>query len=503
MIKRIKKKSLGIVLTDRYIEAVYAEMTAGQKPQIRCGRVLLPEGVIREGRITIPGKVAALIVKLLKQEKIPLRTATVLVPDTQTVAQILDAPAEMPSNMHKYIHTEIRYSPILAKRTPYSDFRMLGADEQGKEKILIGMTTRECIENLVQCFSAAGLEIRSLEMDFCALQRAVESQILSRQKPKHLLLAGLTGQTLTICVYLNNKLDFLQRFSIFAEPEAGKAAALEHLATIKQFYEIEKGYSFHQQWKAVTVLDTDLQERKTWSEDLAALFGDCAEFYTPSDLSKTIGRTGEPVSFAGFGAAWKEIETASSQAVPELLPRFFAEHYAWKRTTRLTAMVAAVLIFVLYAGALFFHALHSSHGRTADPAASRLIQLAEEQKRTRDEMEGLRKIRRITEDLAGRESAFSVACLLNEVGQKIPSSLQITSLEVSQEGLLTLRGRALSFQSIHQFASALEQSERIETATVEETRTSPSSAKVYEYRIACRIHRAQTGDQTDASPETN
>jgi hypothetical protein len=340
-------------------------------------------------------------------------------------------------------------------------------------------------------------------MDFCALYRAVESQILLREKPKHLLLAGLTGQTLTICVYLNNKLDFLQRYSIVAEPETGKAAALEHLAAIKQFYEIEKGYSFHQQWKAITVLDTDVQERKTWREDLTALFGASAEFYTPSDLSKTIGRSGEPVSFAGLGASWKGIENGSCQAIPELLPRFFAEHYAWKRTTRLTAMVAAILVFVLYAGALFFHTLHRADGRTSDSAASRLIELAQDQKQIRDEIDGFRKIRRITEDLAGRESAFSVSGLLTEIGEKIPCSLQITSLEVSKEGLLSLRGRALSFQSIHQFAAALEQSERIETAIVEETRTSPSSAKIYEYRIACRVKRSQTGDLTDASPEND
>jgi len=501
MIKRIKKKSLGIVLTDRYVEVVYAEKTAGQTPKIRCGRTPLPEGVIRDGKITIPGKVAALIVKLLKQEKIPLRAATVLVPDAQTVAQILDLPAEIPANMHKYIHTEIRYSPILAKRTPYSDFRKLGTDEQGKEKILIGMTTRECIDNLVQCLSLAQVEIRSLEMDFCALQRAIDSQILSGQKQKHLLLSALTGQTLTIWVYLNNKLDFLQRFTIPDKVES-RPTVLERLAATKQFYEIEKGYSFHRDWNIMTFLDIDCRNREAWAENLSSLFGAAAKFYTPADLSQTIGQSGESVSFTGFGAAWKGIENDSSQTAPELLPRFFVEHYAWKRTARLTAIAAAVLIFVLYAGTLFFHSLRPAHGQTVNPTTGQMIQLALEQEQIRREIDDLQKLRRITETLIRYESAFSPTGLLNEVTQKIPSSLQITRLEITEEGFLSLRGRALSFQTIHQFASALEQSERIEQATVEEARTSPSSSRVYDYRIVCRIRRIRPGEPTDAAAES-
>lgn len=501
MIKRKKKKSLGIVLTDRYIEAVCVEAVPGGEPQVRAGRIGLPEGLVRDGRITVPAKTAALIGKLLKQEKISLRQATVVLPDTQTVAQILDLPAEMPANMHKYIHTEIRYSPILAKRTPHSDYRMLGADEDGKEKILIGMTTRECIENLVQCFSLAGVEILSVEMDFCALQRAIDSQVLSRQKPKHLLLAGLTGQTFTICVYVNNKLDFLQRFTIPEEPQAVQAAVVEHLATLKQFYEIEKGYSFHQQWKTLLVLDAPVREGQTWKSDLNALFGDSSDFYTPSDL--TALKTGGTVSFTGYGAARKGIESVSSPEVPELLPRFYAEHYAWKRTARLTAAVAAILVGVLYTGAWFFHTLHSAQGKPGETWAAGMIQLADEQKQCYAEIEMLRTMQQISEDLAGRESAFSYASLLREISLHIPGSLQITSLEITESGMLSLRGRALSFQLIHQFASSLEQSARIETATVEESRISPLSPRIYEYRIICRIVRTETGEPTHDSAETD
>lgn len=502
MIKRKKKKSLGIVLTDRYIEAVCVEAVPGGEGQVRAGRIDLPEGIIRDGRIAVPAQAAALIGKLLKQEKINLRQATVVLPDTQTVAQILDLPAEMPANMHKYIHTEIRYSPILAKRTPHSDYQLLGTDEDGKEKILIGMTTRECVENLVQCFSLAGLEILSLEMDFCALLRAVDSQVLSRQKPKHLLLAGLTGQTFTICVYVNNKLDFLQRFTIPEEPQAVRTTALGHLATLKQFYEIEKGYSFHQQWKTIVVLDVAVQEQPIWKSELNALFGDSSNFYTPSDRT-AFQKAGRTVSFTGYGVALKGIESVSLPAVPELLPRFYAEHYAWKRTARLTASVAAILIVALYTGAWFFHTLHSAQGKPAESWTAGMIQLADEQKQCYAEIENLRKIQKITEDLAGRESAFSYASLLSEISLHIPGSLQMTSLEITEAGMLSLRGRALSFQSIHRFASSLEQSARIETATVEESRISPMSPRIYEYRIICRIVRTETGEPTHDSAETD
>lgn len=494
MIKQKKKTSLGIVLTDRYIEAVSVETAPSRETHVRGGRMPLPVGLFRNGRFTSPAKAAVLLQKILKQEGISIRKATVLLPDSQIVAQILDLPGDLPANIHKYIHTEIRYSPILTKQTPYSDYRTLGTDDEGKEKILIGVTPQQCVENLVYTLSLAGLEILSLEMDFCALYRSVYSQVLAGQIPENLLLAGIIGQTLTICVFLNHKLDFLQRFSLAARPDAEETTTLKQLQTIKQFYEIERGCSFHQQWKILTVLDTLPRERDAWISDLHALFGEASSFYTPSDLP-VHSKPEDPISFAGYGAALKGLEHAPGLPTPELLPRFFKDHYAWKRTTRITAIVAALLVLALYTGTWIFQTVCSVQGNPTATRTTRIVQLANEQKRLHREIEFLQDMQQITRDLAEQEADFSYSYMLKEIGIRIPAGLQVTWLEISLSGKISLEGRALSFDAIHQFASALAQSDQIASATVERSRVSQSSLRVYEYRILCWIR------QTD-KPET-
>lgn len=494
MIKRKKKTSLGIVLTDRYIEAVRVDVSATRESRVRAGRVALPAGLFQNGRFTNPVKAAGLLQKLLKQEGITKRKATVLIPDSQIVAQILDLPGDLPANIHRYIHTETRYSPILTKQTPYSDYRTLGTDEEGKEKILIGVSPQECIENLVYTLSLAELEILSLEMDFCALYRAIYAHVLSGQKPENLLLAGITGQTLTICVFLNGKLDFIQRFSLSARPDSEKITAVKQLQTIKQFYEIERGCSFHQQWKVITVLDTVPQDPEAWVSDLHMLFGEVSELYTPSDLPIP-EKSGTPISFAGYGAALRDLEHAPGLPTPELLPRFFKDHYAWKRTTRITALVAAVMVFALYAGTLIFQSICSAEGNTTASRAAQMVQLADEKEQLRKDIEVLQKLQQITGRLTRQETDFSYPDLLKEIGARIPAGLQITSLEIAKSGIISLEGKALSFQTIHQFAVALEQSEKISSAAVEKSRVSQSSSQIFEYRILCRVHRAE---QTEA-----
>ena len=498
--KRAKKTSLGIVLTDRYIEAVCLEMLPSHEMRVRGGRIDLPNGIIHEGNVISPTKAGGLIQKLLRREGILFRRATVVLPDSQILAQILELPGELPANIHKFIHTEIRYSPILTRRTPCSDYRTLGADEEGKEKILIGVTTQQCIENLVQTFSLAGVEVLSLEMDFCSLYRLFYSRLFSMQKPENLVLAGVTGKTLTICVFLQNRLDFVQRFPISIEPDAFRASMLKQLQTVKQFYEIEHGYSFHQGWKTVTVLDTVPQDGPEWVSELHALFGESADFFTPANLQAiTQQECKAEVAYAGYGAALKTIEPVSGLQVPELLPRLYKEQYAWKRAARMTAVLTAGLLLVLYTGTWLFQSLYTAQGAPIGPGAGRMAALANEQRQYLQEIEALRKQRRIAEDLAGQKGGISCYGILQEIRERIPKGLQITSLEITKSGILSLRGQALGFQTIHQFASALEQSEQIETAEVAESRISSVSSRIYDYQILCQLTRSDPGKDPDVS----
>ncbi|HOK66393.1 MAG TPA: PilN domain-containing protein [Anaerohalosphaeraceae bacterium] len=492
-----KKESLGIVLTDSYAEAVWVEAVGPKVVRLRSGRTDLPAGEVCGGWIERPARTAGLIRKMLKTARIGLRRAVVVVPDAQTAAQILDLPAEIPSNMQKFIHTEMRFSPILVKRTAYADYRSLGADEEGKERILAGLTTRECIRNLTETFRLAGVEIQSLQMDFCAVYRAIEAFWEEARKTKNLLTASLTGRTLTVCAYLNRKLDFVQRFSWEGRLEELSSFILEQVRTIQQFYELEKGFSFQHHWQVMVVLEDSWKEAlEGLQSGLESLFGDRVVLITPERRPEGLGLKGnEPVWPAALGAAWKGIEPAA-HSVPELLPPEVLEQYAWQRSFWKTVAAAALMLggFAVSAWLMPFNAQALSDSEKPPS----LIQTAERHKQLKEKIDILRDLQRVSEEMNRQRAVFSFSSVFEEIRKAIPPALQITSLEMNRNGMMEISGRALSIQAIYQFAARLGQSSLISNAAVAESRLSAGSGRVYEYRIICRLKSFETGEEYDA-----
>lgn len=495
MRRQRKKATLGIVLTDRYVEAVSIEAVGVKIVRIRSNRIALAPGQVCGGWIQHPSQTAAVISKLLRTARIGLRRAVVVVPDGQTVAQILDLPSEIPSNMQKFIHTEIRYSPVLAKRTAYADYRSLGADEEGKEKILVGLTTRECIQNLVQTFRLAGVEIQSLEMDFCAVYRTMDSFVGEVRKKKNLLLASLTGQTLTLAAFLSRKLDFVQRFACEEQLENLSSFVLQQIHTVQQFYELERGCSFQQDWQIVVVLDRPTDALQTMESALKGVFGDSLLVPTASHWSRGfLSNQEEPISAAAFGAAWKYIDAAAQGSVPDLLPAEVREGYAWRKSLSQTVAASVLVVAGLYLSTWLLGPLSA---QPPSLGTFRLIELARQQQQAQKEVETLQNLERLTQQLSQEKNQYSFSSLLKEIRTGVPPTVQIASLELNRKGLMSISGRALSIQAIHEFAVWLQHNPGIASAAVEESRLSAGSNRIYEYRILCRLKPTETGEQTD------
>ncbi|MEJ5259572.1 MAG: PilN domain-containing protein [Anaerohalosphaeraceae bacterium] len=488
-----KKESLGIVLTDAYIEAVCVQAAGSQIIRLRSARADLPPGEVCAGWVQSPARTAARIRKMLTSARISLREAVVVVPDRQTTAQILDLPAELPSNMQKFIHTEMRFSPILAKRTPYADYRLIGADDDGKEKILAVLTTRECIRSLVETFRLAGIRIQSLQTDFCAVYQAAESFCEETRASKNLLLASLTGQTLTVCVYLERKLDFVQRFS--REGQTDIASFLfGQIRTIQQFYELEKGISFPHHGRIIVVLDQTDGVKNALSSALEGLWGRTVIWITPDwRPNGIVPKDNRLIGAAALGAAWTGIQP-SAQTMPDLLPPDVPQLYAWHKSLRKTVAAAALMIAGFYAAARLGPLNASADSLSPEPL--RLARLAESQKQAKEKLDRLRDLHQSSRQLLRQKNLYSFSSVFDEIAGAVPSSVQMTSLEMDRKGHIGIAGRALSLQAVHQFAAQLGQSPRISNTQITESRLSASSGRMYEFRIVCRMNPTETGEKT-------
>lgn len=489
-----KKESLGIVLTDAYIEAVWVQASGSQIVRLRSARADLLPGEVCGGWVQSPARTAARIRKMLTSARIRLREAVVVVPDRQTAAQILDLPAEIPSNMQKFIHTEMRFSPILVKRTPYADYRLLGTDDDGKEKILAALTTRECIRNLVDTFRLAGIRIQSLQTDFCAVYQAAESFCNETRASKNLLLASLTGQTLTVCVYLERKLDFVQRFSCEGQTEID-AFLFGQIRTIQQFYELGKGISFPHHGRILVILDQKNGIQEKLASALEGLWGRTVIWITPDWQPNSVPKDKGLIGSAALGAAWTGIQP-SAQTMPDLLPPDVPELYAWQKSLRKTVAAAVLMVAGFYAAARLGPLNASADSLSPEPL--RLVRLAECQKQAKEKLDRLRDLHQSSRRLLRQKTLYSFSAIFEEIANAVPASVQMTSLEMDRKGQIGIAGRALSLQAVHQFAAQLGQSPRISNTQITESRLSASSGRMYEFRIVCRMNPSETGEKKDA-----
>lgn len=471
------------------------EAVGAKAVRVRSVRAELPAGAVCGGWVQHPVRTGMLIRKMLRSAGIRGGRAVVVVPDDQTAVQILDLPAELPTNMQTFIHTEMRFSPVLVKRRAYADYRSVGADEEGKERILAALTTQECIQNLVETFRPAGVEIQSLQVDFCAVYRAVDSVFDLARKTKHFLLISLTGRTLALSVYQNRKLDFVQRFSWEGPTEGLCSFVLGQVRTVQQFYELEKGVSFHQDWTAAAVLDDDRTFAEELRTGLQAIVGKGLVWITPDERPEGVlpGSRG-PVSAASLGAAWRGIDSGAD-SVPDLLPAEVLERYAWRRSFWKTAVAAALMV-----GGLYLCTWLVPRGAQAEPVSGRpnqLIQLAEHHKQVKAQVDYLRNLQRASEELNRRRAQYSFSEVLEEVRKCVPAAVQITALEMDLNGGMGISGRARSVQAIYEFAGRLGKSGWIASAAVTESRLDSGTSRLYAYRIVCRLKPSEVEEAAD------
>jgi Tfp pilus assembly protein PilN len=500
MKKKVARSSLGIALTEHTVEAALLRPGKNGLALVRSGRIELPKGVIEGGRILQPRTLGAIIRRLLRREGIPAGEAVVGFPDRAVLTQILEIPQNLPSNLHQYIRSEIRHSPLLSGRQPVYDFLRLGGNQE-VHRVLVGAADRERLEELLQALHAAGLRAGAVETDAAAVLRALQKGVLAKSAGRCLLTASITGGALTVCVFIREQLDFIRRISLSDDARDRQQQVLGELGTIRQFYEIEREILFDADWQCVLISDDAAFEAPCWKTPLEQILGTEVTCAGGGQLIEVLGVGAEskcrPVGACAVGLAMRPFEPGRYMGEMDFLPENIRQWYGLKR--RLTASVAtcaavlAGMFLLMLLSQLRIERLASAKA-SARPAALDSAATAMEQKRRMEHELHLysgevKRLEKIIE--AAPNLKWSV--LLSELRGQTPEGLWLFSIQADPDGRMVLRGQALSHAAVYRFADRLEQSPWIEDAHVGEIRGGGDASAPLEYQVNCRIDHVQRG----------
>ncbi len=145
------KTTLGIDISEHRISVALLKKTASGVKLLRYGWAEVPQGAITDGNITNPVLLGAAIKKLLKKSRISACQATVSLVAKPALAQIMQLPEDLPSNINAFIKSEIRHSPVLAGKESEHDFCRLKKLLQNKAgRIFVSATDRDKLTDLLK-----------------------------------------------------------------------------------------------------------------------------------------------------------------------------------------------------------------------------------------------------------------------------------------------------------------------------------------------------------------
>ena len=503
MKKQKKAVSLGLSLTQTYVEAALVESVGKQMTLLKAGRYDLPPGVVQGGKIRNAQKLASTIRSLLRREGIHRKRVTVCLPDCSMLTQILELPREIPSNLHQYIRSEIRHSPLLTGHEPIYDFISLGESDHDVGRLFVGAADRERIDDLIRVLHSIGLEAEAIEIGTAAVLRALHRGTLGKLYDRNLMIADLRGDTLTVCMLVKEQIDFIRRTVLNHEADVHETV-LKELLAIRQFYEIEKELFFDTTWLCVFVSDRDDSGAESRRQLLEQRLG-VDVLYSQADglmrdVNLTVAAKQPPVSACTAGLTMRPFERGKYIGGLNFLPEKTRQFYQAKRLIRKTLIASACTVILMFLMAVLSHVRidRLSAARASGPAQSdqTVMDSMQQKRKLETELRVYREEARYLETLLETAPEQKWANLLREIQQRIPHSLWISSLEADSSGRITIQGQTLNHSCIYQFADLLKKSELISEAEIAESRISPESSMLLEYRILCQLGGMSKGDET-------
>ena len=208
MLKFLRFNVLGIDISDFSIEVISLRRGVG-KPRVSAyGRIKLPPGIVKNGKILKPTPLIENIEKLLKNAKpqpIKDRLCLLSLPESQIFTHVFRLPAGFDKDkIRKSILYEIERIIPLSLQESYFDFIITQKDKETQE-IFYAATYKSLVHQYIEVLREAGLIPVAFDLESASLARALIKKTII-EKNHGTLLVDIGARTTNVGVFVNENI---------------------------------------------------------------------------------------------------------------------------------------------------------------------------------------------------------------------------------------------------------------------------------------------------------
>jgi len=495
----VDKTSLGIDISSDKINLALLRQGKDGIKLLKSASGPLPDGAIVDGNIKEPVALAGAIKKLVSDNKMRAKKITISLLAKPFLAQVIDLPKRVPSNIGQYVHSEVKHCAVLPVKNLAFDYcGMALSGRLGNSRFFVVAAENEKVTLIARALSRVGLDLDAVEPAVVATTRALYAKKIAKKFDSNVLIAVVQNATVSFCVFRRQVFDFI-RFKDLGQTLKPSGPAferfIEQINAIIQFYDIDVTDS-PGCWEIVAALDDSVESADKFGESLRTVFGGIdVHLSLPQTVCEDTDLIGsskaENTSLAAVGLAMKMLKRPDADLQVNLLSQEAANVKSVKKLALLTANIAAtvVIIMILSVGLLNLKAERVSDNVLSQQqkGPSRETQeMMKEQSivslQITDLSEKLQTINEILE--LNRISDWDK--ILEDIRHSTPKSICITRLLSQKGSTVTIEGQALSYEGINLFADTLTKSSYIDSTTLAGTGKNDVDGLIM-YSISCSL----------------
>jgi Tfp pilus assembly protein PilN len=505
-VKLDTKKAIGIDISGTHISLALLKKSSDGVKLLKAVSCPVPAGAVKDGKIENTAILAKAVRKLRNRIGMQTTRTAVSLFAEPTAMQIMDLPSQVPSNIGKFVRDQVKhFAVLLGKRIALDFFAVsgIGSGAGLASRVLTVATDGQQVDKLVEMYRRAGITVEAIEPPLLACTRALYAEKIEKNYDSNVLIAVLRDNSLTLCVFRKQTMDFVRTRQISEEKtEPGELCQwlAGQMNTIIQSYDIETPLSCRK-WEVAVVADcarlpADAQEILKANVARANL-----QLLTSKDICQTAvvspsrrftncRQTGEP-SLPAIGLAMKLLDTGVCNLGVNLLPQEAIKLRATQKRALITANIMAtvlLLMILLVSGPVW---KTKKLNESIEDKRARLSQSARSLVEKRELVNGQvntisSKLSLINKILDSRRDAYWPG-LLSDVAKKRPKTVCITSLSSNTGSQMSLKGLAISNEDVYLFVDMLNKSEHIDSAAIFETKKDSDNNGLVSFEIRCSL----------------
>lgn len=171
--------TFGVDLSDFSVKAVQLEREGKKDRIVSCGLANIAPGNITDGEIINKEKVAAAIKEMIKgaaPKKIKAKKVICSLPETKAFLRIINIPKMKEEEVREAVKWEMEANIPISIDQAYYDWNILDKNFDSapdKISVLVVAVSKKIIEQFVEVFELAGLEVVDMEIESIAQARSL------------------------------------------------------------------------------------------------------------------------------------------------------------------------------------------------------------------------------------------------------------------------------------------------------------------------------------------